>query len=313
MPLLNHSSLSKNVPLIHALSWIVLSLFVITGTSYKLLTYYLDEGRQKKDPRLFIISSLIQTGPQKEALRSEYLAELMGLSVDHPVHYKQFSSKMAEKKLLSSPLIQEAHVKQLKPTTIYVDYTVRQPVGWLYDYENVALDKDGYLIPVHPFFPPKNLPEIYIGMQPFGQLPQGDYLPVGRWKQPLKGQAVELAFDLLSRLQPLARDLFILKRVDVSHAFEGSYGKKEIVVVIENQISWKVGAKGGIVLFTHYLRLSTKNYAQELGNYVELRKKILDEDFKKVQLAEGSPTLVNGCDKVIDLRLAQLAFIEDVK
>lgn len=232
----------------------------------------------------------------------------MGLSKDHPLLVSRFDPKKAEAALLSSPLLQEAKVKVIKPSTVYVDYTVRQPLAWLYDYENIALDKEGYLIPMYPFFPPKNLPEIYLGLAPFGERPVIPHLPIAAWNEPLRGPCVELAFDLLLRLQPLSRDLFRIKRIDVSKAFELSLGQREVIVIVDNELYLSESSEP--VLSTHYLRLSTKGYPQELGNYLELRKKLLDEDMQKLRAQD--PSQKSGLsEKVIDFRIAQLAYIDE--
>ncbi|MCX6990851.1 MAG: hypothetical protein NTX49_07315 [Chlamydiae bacterium] len=296
---------SQRLSLISALSWIVGSTLIISGSGHALFNYFLHGNKAAAQSKLLKITSLIQTGPQKEALRSEYLEELIGLSKDYPHLISHFDRKKAERALLASPLVQEAHVEIIKPSTVYIDYTVRQPLAWLYDYENIALDKEGYLIPMYPFFPPKNLPEIYLGLAPFGQRTPIPHLPIAAWNQPLKGPAVDLAFDLLSRLQPLARDLFRIKRIDVSKAFEESLGRRELVVIVDNEIFFSSEP----IISTHYLRLSVKEYPQELGNYLELRKNLLEQDMQKLQAGDPSDR-VSLPEKIIDLRISQLAYID---
>lgn len=299
---------SGRLPLVQALGWIVGSSLVISASGHALFKAVLqkDNSTQKQAK----ITSLIQTGPQKEALRSEYLAQLMGLSKDRPQLVSRFDLKKAKVSLLSSPLVQEAHVKVLKPSTLYVDYTVRQPLAWLYDYENIALDREGFLIPMYPFFPPKNLPEIYLGLAPFGERPAIAHLPIAAWNEPLKGPIIELAFDLLSRMQPLSRDLFRIKRIDVSKAYEESLGRREIIVLVDNEIF--LPESSDPIISTHYLRLSTKNYPQELGNYLELRKTVLDNDLQKLK-GQGLSQKMSLPEKIIDLRLPQLAYIDEKK
>ena len=79
----------------------------------------------------------------------------------------------------------------------------------------------------------------------------------------------------------LSRLSLQVKRLDVSKAFEPSLGRREVVLILEEQG------------FTKALRLTPKNFAQELGNYLELRPKL--------------PAIA----QVIDLRIPQLAFIEE--
>lgn len=145
----------SKLPLTHALGWIVASTLLINGAAYTFLKHYLRyKYSHAFDPK-YTIRTVVQTGPQREALKTEYLAELMGLSVDHPQSGLLFDLAQAKKNLLCSPLISKAEVKLLQSNTLYVDYTVRQPVAWLLDYENVAVDKEGIPIPFFPFFSPK--------------------------------------------------------------------------------------------------------------------------------------------------------------
>jgi len=250
--------------LVHSLSWIIGSALFITGGTYKGLQYY----RNKHVPLPTYLCRIVQTGPQREALKTTYLAELMKISADLPVTSQSFDPLLAQKRLLSCPLIKEAKVKLTSPDTVYVDYTVRQPIAWLYDFENIALDEEGYPFPVSPFFTPKRLPEVYLGIRNF------------YWGRPLKERNAELALTILQLLNRLSLQV---KRLDVSKAFLPSLGRREVVLILEEQG------------FTKSLRLTPKNVAQELGNYLDLRPK---------------PPPV---PQIIDLRIPQLAFIQEKK
>src|SRR5580700_2131181 len=212
---------AAKLPLTHALTWIVVSTFFIGGTSNVFLKRYL-----KKRPSEHAIHCIIQTGPQREALKTEYLAECIGIASDRPPDAATFNFDEARERLLQSPLISQAEVKLASPQALYIDYTVRRPIAYVEDYENVVLDKEGYLFPFTPFFSPKNLPAIYFGLGPFSE-----------WSTPLKGKYVDLAFDILARVTgPKAPDLFFVKRIDVSHAFADSYGTREIVILAEDSM-----------------------------------------------------------------------------
>jgi hypothetical protein len=165
-------------------------------------------------------------------------------------------------------VIKDAKVKLIEPDTIYVDYTVRQPLAWLYDFENIALDEEGVPFPVSPFFTPKKLPEVYLGIRNF------------YWNRPLKERSAQLALTILQLLSRLSLNV---KRLDVSKAYLPSLGRREVVLILDEQG------------FTKTLRLTPKNFAQELGNYLELRGKL------------------PAAAQIIDLRIPQLAFIEERK
>jgi hypothetical protein len=300
---------SKQVclPLTHALAWIVGSSLLVSGTAHLCLKHYM---KQKSQPRQ-VIHSIVQTGPQREALKTEYLAEVLGISIDRPVYFTSFDLKAAELKLLHSPLINQARVKALPPNALYVDYTIRQPIAWLYDYENIAIDKEGYPFPFRPFFSPKNLPEIYFGMPAFSIRSEDPDRPMAAWCQPLKGKYITLAFDLLALMNsPQVSDLFRVKRIDVSNAFAESCGKREIVLIVEDTIIQQQGGKEVQFTFPKILRLSTKNYAQELGNYLTLREKLVETERQSIRISQGKTHPIRQKEKVIDFRIPNLAFID---
>lgn len=249
----------KQLSYVKALAWIVGSLLLIPGAAYKLW---------HPQPHVDYLCRVVQTGPQREALKTPYLAELIQLSADRPIIAQRFDPILAKRKLRSSPVIKDALVKVIKPDTVYIDYTVRQPIAWLYDFENVALDDEGVPFPIIPFFSPKKLPEVILGIKTFN------------WAVPLKEEKATLALTLLKMM--LEKSLNIV-RLDMTKAFAPSLGQREVVVVlVENG-------------FSKFLRLTPKNCAQEIGNYLELRPTLRPET------------------QVIDLRIPQLAFIESNK
>jgi cell division septal protein FtsQ len=215
-----------------------------------------------------IYAGLSRQVPSEKLLKRRILRSSCKFLLTGPVTVASFDLASAQKRLLSCPLIKDAKVKLSAPDTVYVDYTVRQPVALLYDFENIALDEEGYPFPVSPFFTPKRLPEVYLGIRNF------------YWGRPLKEKKAELGLTILQLLNRLSLQV---KRLDVSKAFEPSLGRREVVLILDEQG------------FTKALRLTPKDFAQELGNYLELRPKL--------------PAI----PQIIDLRIPQLAFIEEKK
>lgn len=303
---------SSHIPLVQALGWIIGSALLVSGGSHLALKHYFKQQRQVYRDAPCVIQTLIQTGPQREALKTEYLAELMGISADFPPLAASFNLREAEKKLHLCPLISHAQVKLIKPSTLYVDYTIRQPVAWLSDYENVALDRSGYPFPFRPFFSPKNLPEIYFGLGPFSQPAHELEKPIANWNQPLTGKYVEIAFQLLSLLSdPKQQELFTLKRIDVSKALAESYGSREIIVVVEDHIPIQNNGHEVHYIFPKILRLSTKNYAAELGNFLKLREQLIQNERGGLTLNPHDQGVVRQKEIVIDFRIPNLAFIPE--
>ena len=150
----------KQVPLSKALIILALVTTLVSGGGYLGIRKVFNA---KPNARIKL-TTIVQTGPQKEALKTAYLAELLNLSQDLPLSVAHFDLKLAKEKLLNSPVIKDAVVKILPPQALYVTYVVRQPLAALYDVQNGALDEEGYLFPLSPFFAPKTLPFIYLGL-----------------------------------------------------------------------------------------------------------------------------------------------------
>ncbi len=302
------------LPLTHALAWIVGSAFVVSVSAHLgFKAYFAHEYHKACDPR-YLMRTLVQTGPQKQALKTEYLAQLMGISSDLPPNALTFDLKKARENLMSSPLIESAELKLIAPSTLYVDYTIRQPIAQLYDYENIVIDKEGYPFPLRPFLTPKVLPEIYLGLPSFRESERDSKCSVFQWGVPLKGKDVDLALHLIALFSdPQIRDLFLVKRIDVSRAFAESYGSREIVVLVEDKVLLQQEGRVLEYVFPKILRLSTQNYSKDLGNYLSLRSQLLIEERASI------PSLLKADDpsfakpKIIDLRIQNLAFIDEQK
>lgn len=300
---------AKQLSLPHSIGIIVLSTILFSGTGYSVLKWVQKVKANRVSNEKYTIKTLLQTSSQKQALSSIYLEELMDLSSNVPSNVYSFDKESATQKLLSSPMIKEASIRIDKPDTIYVDYVIRHPLAWCFDYENIAIDEEGYLFPLYPFFSPKKLPELYFGLAPF-DLPAQDERPEGTFVTPLRGKYVDLAYKLLDLLSSNAKKQgFFIKRIDVSNAFANSYGKREIVVIIENEIYYP--PDDDYYLFSHVLRLSRKNYAQELGNYFSLRAEMIHQEMNSPQVGHYYPKEVGVYEIMIDLRVPGLAFVDE--
>ncbi len=292
------------------------ALFCLIGSS--LATFSISLGgysvwskhRQKKmcDEKNQVVS-IVQTGPEKEALKTAYLAELLGLSADHPISLYAIDCRQAEKKILSSPLIKSAIIKRLPPGAIYIDYEVRKPVAKLADYKNIGIDSEGYLFPLSPFFSPKEIPEIYLGLPPFEADADSMGRCGGQWLVPLTDPFVRIAFDVLHFLEDSPwREGFRVKRIDVSNAFAPSLGLREIVLFTEEE--WVIRDSFGECScnFPKILRVATRDFAQQLNNFFSLRRN-MEEDYRKQLVSVGTPS--RFAPRIIDLRIPQLAFVQN--
>ena len=143
------------------------------------------------------------------------------------------------------------------------------PIALVSDSSNLAIDQEGHLFPIEPFFSPKRLPEKYFCS-----------LDIDREK-------FELALAILSYFDK--RQQFegsVIKMIDVSYALAESFGKREVVItLVENGQTW-------------YLRLTPHKFPEELNNFVNLKtlaltvtgnNKIVDLRLSKAAYIEEVP------------------------
>lgn len=278
---------SQRLPLYQAVFFIFVSIFLISGSTHLLLKAYFSSKLVKAKRSDFYITHIVQTGPNRDMLTTNFLAEILNLSQDQPTSIFRFDPSLAEKKLQLCPMIKKAKVAVIHPNTVFIDYELRRPMAFLYDYENTAIDEEGYIFPFYPFYTPKKLPEIYLGLdKKYSQINQNNFY---------------LAHEIIAALEPLRieKNLF-LKRLDVSQAFNESLGKREVVALINSEDNFlKTQRKT-----SHYLRLSSKNYLQELGNYL-----VLYDDLRESGLNSLEDS--SHCIKLIDLRMDGIALIKE--
>jgi hypothetical protein len=286
------------IPLRKALMWIFLSVIIISGSSYAGFLYYRNlRDAQKRDPS-FNIVAIAQGTLEPLRLSTTCLAELLDLSIDRPKNFFSFNTKEAEEKLIQVPVIRYASVKKIPPGIVHVDYDLRKPIALLADYGNTALDVEKVSFPVKPFFTPKKLPEIYLGLSE-GEMEEGP-----RWGKELTGRKIDLAVFLLDLLSKnYAHSWINISSIDVSKAFSPSCGERQIVVVLEEFSEKKNTPSLQLKSFRRILRLGTENYEEQLENYQTLQRHLSAENHDR-GLSGGEKDV-----SVIDLRLSNLAFI----
>jgi hypothetical protein len=273
----------EQLPLGRSLLIVFLSTLLISGTAALTLLYLEQlELQRSRDPD-YQVRVLLQTSSRREPLPSLYLEELLGLSQDQPLGLYQMDLKEAQRRLLASPLIAAARLKRLPPDTLWVDYDVREPVAYLADFSEVALDAQGVAIPVRPFTTPKQLPEIYVG---------GIEASGVTWGQPVDSIHIEPALQILRQLtekQPIST---LIRRIDLADNW-GSNG--QILVLVEDEVTSRAGTP---CRAQQWLRLSSTCLEQGWNNYRALRPRLL-EQFQ----AEPSTAPI-----LVDLRLPTIAY-----
>jgi hypothetical protein len=270
---------SKQIPLPRALAYISLSLLLISGSATLFLHREAVKGYFLSASDCDHITALVHVCDHGCNLPTSYLAELLELSVDMPTAMRLFDLKMGKERLLRSPLIVDAVLKKIPPSTLYIRYATRQPIAYLVDYSNSALDVEGFVLPFKPFFTPKKMATVYLGMGEGAAEPPA-------WGTQIQGARWQLARRLLQGLPKLFVHLPIsVIAIDVARAFAPSNGEREIVIVIGEA---SPDLPNGFVQRT--LRLDIGSFRRQLVNYLSLRPYLQGET-------------------LIDMRISQLAFI----
>jgi POTRA domain, FtsQ-type len=297
----------KIVPLKKAAAIILISMLCFGSMAGGGLLFFWHLKKTHMHHEKFTIAAIAQTCSGNERLKTVYLAELLELSVDRPCNFYEYDLVKAENRLKSNPLIKSATVKKIPPKTVYVDYALRQPIAFLGDYSNTAIDSEGYLFPFKPFFTPKSLPEIVIGLTGFGEA--SGSADSGCWGKPLQGRRAQLALKIYHLVQKhcCQGGTTKLVKIDTSKAYALSYGQRQIVIVLEDTIIKESQTDSILYIYPKILRLSTHRNSQEIANYLVLNKSLLKEA-SKVAVSTKEKTIRMPAT-IIDLRIPQLAFI----
>jgi cell division septal protein FtsQ len=190
------------------------------------------------------IQAIVQTTAQEGALQTSYLAEVLNLSADSPTKMSELDITWAKEKLLKAHIIKEVTLKKMKPGLLFIQYSMRSPFVFLGDYTNTAIDKEGILFPYAPFYSPRYLPTVYLGLRgsaAWGDQIHSDYLAI------IDRLITTLGFDLI-------------EQIDLSQIKADSAGRREIIVRLK---------EGSL------LRLMPKNYVQQLTHYSILKHALL--------------------------------------
>lgn len=262
----------------------MLSTLLVSGSVAGGLLYWHHHQQSRFSDPHYTLVAIVQSCRDKEPLQTNYLAELLGLSINQPTNLYRFNVQEAEEKLLKCPLIKSAKIKKIKPGMLYIDYSLRKPIAYVLDYSNTAIDADGVLIPFKPFNTPKKVPELILALQ------------AGlAWGENVSGEKISLAYDVMKQIsEEELNQVCGLKRIDVSKAFSQRCGEREIVLFFEDYS----GAYSNAQTTTSQLcivRFSPQNWQKQLVNYKKLRQKMALEK-------QSLPCMV-------DMRISQLAFI----
>jgi hypothetical protein len=299
---------AQKIPLLQAILWIVFITVVVSGSSIAGFFYYQHIRAKRFHDARYRIAALVQSTPDKEGLKTAFLAELLDLSIDRPSNLYRMDAKKLVEKLTVCPVIKYAEVKKIPPGTISVDYSLRKPVAYLGDYTNTAIDIHGVLFPFKPFFTPKNLPEIFVGLCALEYSDDESASDLGSWGTPLQSPRALLALEILKFVNDnCCSETNHLRKIDTTKAYSLSYGQREVVIIMEEWVQFEKEGKLILALSPRTLRLSTEDYSSGLLNYLAMRDYLKQEEVKRCESLSGQ--VIKLTPVVIDFRLPQLAYL----
>lgn len=272
----------KIIPYPKAILWIFLSTFSISGSAFLAWFYHLHLMDQRISEPYYNIVSIQQGSLNGHPLKTDYLMDLLDLPFNKHANLYRFNLKEAQKKLTSSPLIKEGVIQKRFPGTLSIAYKTREPIAYLKDYPNTVIDASGYVFPFHPFYTPKFLPTIHLGIEK---------------KQDILGHCLKeeecsrTALTILKAFEVLHQKGLFLTGIDVSKKDPIFYGQKEILLVVEEKHSSQ-----GIPLVLK-IRLSTQNISEKILQLHKIYLWLLENRVDRSK------------EIVIDMRLTDMAFI----
>lgn len=269
------------LPLRKAFLWIFLiTLCFSGGAAIGLSIYRWHQHTMAADDR-YRITTILQQPAGQESLPSSYFAEILGLSIDRSSFLTTFQLKKELKKITAIPFVENASIKKVFPSTIYIEYSLRKPIAFIGDFANCCIDANRITMPFLPFFSNEQLPEIILGELEFTA-----------WGQSIQNLQLESALEMLNIIDSQCRkENMRVKRIDFSKINAPSAGQREIVLILNDSTEQT----------SFFLRLCVNHYRQNIRNFWNLKKHLADND-KNIRFSQIT----------VDLRVPHLAFLSPV-
>ncbi len=234
-------------------SWslIGLSLCVICLPAYLLLF-----GKKETSP--VFLKTIVQKTTTIESLSPRFFSDYLGLSPKgRSLQIQNLDIKKIQNKLTEFPIFEKVQSEFTPQGELLVSYELRRPAFLLHDFSNCGIDNLGFFIPMAPYYSPKKLTSIFLGIHHL------------EWN---KAYNIKEALEILNFFSPYQSDDFNIKLIDLSHVKESIPARREIIVTIS------------FAKANHFLRLNPKHLQKALDRYVLLFKepKLQDQMIRDV-------------------------------
>lgn len=268
----------ESLPIYQALLWVIISVFVFSGGPASYLFYRgIKKKNETRNPR-YLLRRVFINSPQEEHVPPDLFLHLLKDNIDRVSLYDIRLSNL-EEKLMEFPIFEKATVALSFPDALEITYQMKKPFMFLQDVENAALDQRGVLIPFHPYYSPKNLPQLYLKVDTSSLT----------WGSPLQSQKLQFAAEVYNFLDKNFSRNWEMKSIDLQDIQNEEGRNQQFVVTLKNtanQSEWR-------------LKLNPKNYDAQLIRFesytiFEIENSHLNEENENVLQNE------------VDLRLAPM-------
>ncbi len=174
----------------------------------------------------------IASHPHSEyRLPNALFTQLLGITPQTSLH--TLNCNALTENLLATSVFETIHLSKAPPSTLYISYSMKKPVAKLAANEHIGIDAHGNLLPLHPFYPPLNLPSLFISPS-------------------TAEQELSIGLELLSLLTPICKKHSLhLSTIDLSRSTHTSFFRRETVITLLSTQNKPI-----------YLRLNTKKIGE---------------------------------------------------
>lgn len=228
----------------------------------------------KKNLPSRLLTTLEQKTPTINSLSPRFFSNYLGLKPGgHSLNIQKLDINKISSKLKQFPIFKQIDAEFTSQGSLLVSYELRTPIYRLNDFSNCGVDVEGRLMPLVPFYSPKNLPFLYLGLDDV------------KWEQ---SQSVDFANQIVDFFNQNGLDRLEIIMIDLSRLKSPLKSHREVIVTVR------------FLDKIHYLRINANFLNKALSRYASL--------FKEPKLKDK---LFDHC--VFDARIMKFATLRVVK
>lgn len=194
--------------------------------------------------------ALVQRSAGRYHLPTSALIELLDLSIDQPKHLYSIDVDTASKHLSTLGIFKHIQITKIPPETILVEYELRDPIAYLDDLANTAIDSELVAFPFFPYYTPKKMPKLHLN--------KGDI----KWNTSITDhESADFIRDLLTHIDKYTAQDEKISWIDISSTMQNENPLQEIVLGIDAKTK-------------KWVRVRAENFQDQLNQYLNYHSQI---------------------------------------